>query len=63
MRKIVTAVTAAALSLSMLASAVPALAVTGYDSAYAGESAFVPVFGVSEVIVAPVPVPPTVASW
>jgi hypothetical protein len=41
MRKIVTAVTAAALSLSMLASAVPALAVTGYDSAYAGESAFV----------------------
>src|SRR6267378_8687566 len=41
MRKIVTAVTAAALSLSMLAAAVPALAVTGYDSAYAGESAFV----------------------
>jgi hypothetical protein len=41
MRKIVTAVTAAALSLSMLATAVPALAVTGYDSAYAGESAFV----------------------
>src|SRR5438552_988612 len=41
MRKIVTAVSAAALSLSMLASAVPALAVTGYDSAYAGESAFV----------------------
>ena len=41
MRKIVTAVTAAALSLSMLASAGPALAVTGYDSAYAGESAFV----------------------
>jgi hypothetical protein len=41
MRKIVTAVSAAALSLSMLASAVPALAVAGYDSAYAGESAFV----------------------
>jgi IPT/TIG domain/Bacterial Ig-like domain len=41
MRKIVTAVSAAALSLSMLASAVPALAVSGYDSAYAGESAFV----------------------
>ena len=41
MRKIVTAVSAAALSLSMLATAVPALAVTGYDSAYAGESAFV----------------------
>src|SRR5207302_2198509 len=41
MRKIVTAVSAAALSLSMLAGAVPALAVTGYDSAYAGESAFV----------------------
>src|SRR5467141_3944637 len=41
MRKIVTAVTAAALSLSMLSAAVPALAVTGYDSAYAGESAFV----------------------
>ena len=41
MRKIVTAVSAAALSLSMLAAAVPALAVSGYDSAYAGESAFV----------------------
>jgi hypothetical protein len=41
MRKIVTAVSAAALSLSMLASAGPALAVVGYDSAYAGESAFV----------------------
>jgi hypothetical protein len=41
MRKIVTAVSAAALSLSMLASAVPALAVSGFDSAYAGESAFV----------------------
>jgi len=41
MRKIVTAVSAAALSLSMLSAAVPALAVTGYDSAYAGESAFV----------------------
>ncbi|TMC41873.1 MAG: hypothetical protein E6J23_12735 [Chloroflexi bacterium] len=41
MRKIVTAVSAAALSLSMLSAAVPALAVTGFDSAYAGESAFV----------------------
>ena len=41
MRKIVTAVSAAALALSMLASAGPALAVAGYDSAYAGESAFV----------------------
>jgi hypothetical protein len=41
MRKIVTAVSAAALALSMLASAVPASAVSGYDSAYAGESAFV----------------------
>src|SRR5438105_8625260 len=41
MRKIVTAVSAASLALSMLATAVPALAVTGYDSAYAGESAFV----------------------
>jgi len=41
MRKIVTAVSAASLALSMLAMAVPAGAVTGYDSAYAGESAFV----------------------
>src|SRR6058998_1352259 len=41
MRKIVTAVSAASLALSMLAAAVPAAAVTGYDSAYAGESAFV----------------------
>src|SRR5438552_5814994 len=41
MRKIVTAVSAASLALSMLAMAVPAAAVTGYDSAYAGESAFV----------------------
>src|SRR5438552_7591730 len=41
MRKIVTAVSAAALSLSMLASAVPALAATCYASAYAGESAVV----------------------
>jgi len=41
MRKIVTAVTAASLALSMLAMAVPASAVSGYDSAYAGESAFV----------------------
>src|SRR5258705_8619635 len=41
MRKITTAITAAALAFSMLAAAVPAAAVTGYDSAYAGESAFV----------------------
>jgi hypothetical protein len=41
MRKITTAITAAALAFSMLASAVPAAAVVGYDSAYAGESAFV----------------------
>lgn len=40
MRKITTAVTAVALSLSMLALAVPAAAVSGYDSAYASESAF-----------------------
>jgi hypothetical protein len=42
MRKITTAITAAALALSMVAQAVPtAAAVPGYDSAYAGESAFV----------------------
>src|SRR5687767_9167453 len=42
MRKITTAITAAALAFSMLAQAVPAAAITpGYDSAYAGESAFV----------------------
>lgn len=41
MRKITTAITAAALALSMLAQAVPAAAAAGYDSAYAGESAFV----------------------
>jgi hypothetical protein len=42
MRKITTAITAAALAFSMLAAAVPAAAaVPGYDSAYAGESAFV----------------------
>jgi len=41
MRKITTAITAAALAFSMLAQAVPAAAVAGYDSAYAGESAFV----------------------
>jgi len=41
MRKITTAVTAVALSLSMLAMAVPAAAVASYDSAYASESAFV----------------------
>ena len=41
MRKIVVAVTAATLALSMLAQAIPAAAVSGYDSSYAGESAFV----------------------
>jgi len=42
MRKITVAFTAAALAVSMLAAAIPAAAsVTGYDSAYAGESAFV----------------------
>jgi hypothetical protein len=42
MRKITTAITAAALAFSMVAQAVPAAAaVPGYDSAYAGESAFV----------------------
>src|SRR5213593_3387607 len=41
MRKITTAITAAALAFSMFAAAMPAAAVTGYDSAYAGESAFV----------------------
>jgi hypothetical protein len=41
MRKLTTAITAAALAFSMLAAAVPAAAITGYDSAYAGESAFV----------------------
>lgn len=40
MRRIVTAVSAAALALSMVAQAAPANAVAGYDSAYAGESAF-----------------------
>jgi hypothetical protein len=45
MRKITTAITAAALAFSMLASAVPAAAVVGYDSAYAGESAFVNITG------------------
>jgi IPT/TIG domain-containing protein len=41
MRKISVAITAAALAVSMLAMAIPAAAVAGYDSAYAGESAFV----------------------
>lgn len=45
MRKITTAITAAALAFSMLAQAVPAAAVAGYDSAYAGESAFVNIVG------------------
>jgi hypothetical protein len=42
MRRITTAITAAALAFSMLAQTGPAAAaVPGYDSAYAGESAFV----------------------
>src|SRR5438034_2657164 len=45
MRKITTAITAAALAFSMMAAAVPAAAITGYDSAYAGESAFVNITG------------------
>src|SRR5437870_4640072 len=45
MRKLTTAITAAALAFSMMAAAVPAAAVTGYDSAYAGESAFVNIAG------------------
>jgi hypothetical protein len=46
MRKITTAITATALAFSMFAAlAVPAAAVTGYDSAYAGESAFVNITG------------------
>jgi hypothetical protein len=45
MRKLTTAITAAALAFSMVAAAVPAAAVTGYDSAYAGESAFVKITG------------------
>src|SRR5439155_4652123 len=45
MRKITTAITAAALAFSMFAAAMPAAAVTGYDSAYAGESAFVNISG------------------
>src|SRR6266550_353965 len=45
MRKITTAITAAALAFSMFAAAMPAAAVTGYDSAYAGESAFVNITG------------------
>jgi hypothetical protein len=41
MRKIAVAFTAATLALSMLAQAIPAAAAAGYDSSYAGESAFV----------------------
>jgi hypothetical protein len=40
MRKITTAITAAALALSMVAQAIPAAAIVGYDSSYAGETAF-----------------------
>src|SRR5687768_18515826 len=41
MRRIVTAITAASLAFSLVAMATPAnAAVPGYDSAYAGESAF-----------------------
>lgn len=41
MRKIAVAFTAMTLALSMLAQSVPAMAAAGYDSSYAGESAFV----------------------
>jgi hypothetical protein len=41
MRKITTALTAAALALGMLAQAIPAGAVTGFDSQFNSESAFV----------------------
>jgi hypothetical protein len=41
MRKLLVGITAASLALSMLAQGAPALAVSGYDSSYAGESAFV----------------------
>src|SRR3954464_4069120 len=41
MRKFTVSLAAASLALSMLAQAIPAAAVTGYDSSYAGESAFV----------------------
>lgn len=40
MRQLLTAITTTALALSLVAGATPAAAVTGYDSAYAGESAF-----------------------
>jgi len=41
MRRIVTAITAAALAFGMLAQTAQVAAVSGYDSAYSGESAFV----------------------
>jgi hypothetical protein len=41
MRKLLVSITAASLALSMLAQAAPAAAVAGFDSSYAGESAFV----------------------
>jgi hypothetical protein len=41
MRKLLVSITAASLALSMLAQSAPAAAVAGFDSAYAGESAFV----------------------
>ena len=41
MRKIAVAFTAMTLALSMLAQTMPAMAAAGYDSSYAGESAFV----------------------
>ena len=40
MRRIVTAISCASLALSMLVATMPAAAATGFDSAYAGESAF-----------------------
>jgi hypothetical protein len=40
MRRLLTAISAAALALSMVSLATPASAASGFDSAYAGESAF-----------------------
>jgi len=40
MKRLITAVTAATLALSLVVQAAPAAAAQGYDSAYAGESAF-----------------------
>lgn len=45
MRRIVTAITAATLAFSLVAQAAPADAAAGFDSAYAGESAFLTLRG------------------